>query len=379
MGLWPALGPAVAGHGLERVTLALPEVPVEAPVWAHLMAVASHERITGLLMSAILDGALPTTSEQAEEARLAHRASMVAALALEAALFGAAALLDEAGIDHRVLKGTGVAHLDYPDPALRSFGDVDLLVRSSQFDDAVGALVAVGHRRKFPEPRPGFDRRFGKGSCLVSPGGHEIDLHRTLAMGPYGVRIDVDDLWRRSSTFELAGRPFRALGPEERFVHACFHAALGDKTPRLASLRDVAQMQLARPLDLDLTRRLSSSWRADAVVARAVRMAGDVLGLEMDGPLARWAVGFSPDRRDRRALAVYAGATPTYAAKSFAAVRAIPGIRDKVEFVVTLALPDRRYLEQRNERPIRRWLRGLAQVFRARRPPGAGSRGRRAR
>ena len=154
MGPWPALGPAVAAHGLEGATLALPEVPVEPPVWAHLVAGAGHERITGLLVRAILDGALPATSEQTEEAGLAHRASMVAALALEATLVGAAALLEGAGIDHRVLKGTGVAHLDYPDPALRSFGDVDLLVRSSQFDDAVEVLVAVGHRRKFPEPRP---------------------------------------------------------------------------------------------------------------------------------------------------------------------------------------------------------------------------------
>ena len=86
----------------------------------------------------------------------------------------------------------------------------------------MNTLVAVGHRRKFPEPRPGFDRRFGKGSCLVSPGGHEIDLHRTLAMGPYGVRIDLEDLWRRSSSFGLAGRQFLALGPEERLsTHVC--------------------------------------------------------------------------------------------------------------------------------------------------------------
>jgi hypothetical protein len=366
MGPWPALGRAVAAHGLEGATLALPDVPVEPPVWWHLMAAARHERITGLLVRAILDGALPATSEQAEEAGLAHRASMVTALALEASLVGTAALLEGAGIDHRVLKGTGVAHLDYPDPTLRSFGDVDLLVRSSQFDDAVEVLVGVGHRRRFPEPRPGFDRRFSKGSCLVSPGGHEIDLHRTLAMGPYGVRLDLDDLWRRSSTFELAGRQFHALGPEERFLHACVHAALGDKTPRLASLRDVAQMQLARPLDLDLTRRLSTSWGADAVVARAVGMAGDVLGLEPDGPLARWAVGFSPGRRDRRHLAVYTGANPTSAAKSFAAVRAIPGFRDKAAFVYALARPDRRYLEQRHERPTRRWLRGLTQVLRGR-------------
>jgi hypothetical protein len=367
MGLWPPLAPAVAAHGLVGTRLALPDQPVPLPVWAHLMAVVRHERITGLLMSAILDGTLPRTPEQGAEAAQAHRASMVTSLFLEAALVQTAELLEEAGIEHRILKGSAVAHLDYPDPALRSFGDVDMLVRSSQFDDAVEALEAVGHRRKFPEPRPGFDRRFGKGSCLVSPEGYEIDLHRTLAMGPYGVKINLDDLWRRSSAFELAGRQFQALGPEERFLHACCHAVLGDNPPRLASLRDVAQMRLGRPLDEDLTRQFSSSWGVDAVVARAVQMAGDALGLEPHTPLANWAAGFPLTRTDRRSLAAYTGTTATYAGKSFAAVRAIPGMRDKAAFMFTLVVPTRRYLEQRQERPLRRWVRGLTEVLRLRR------------
>lgn len=361
------MGSAVAGHGLPGVRSTLPEEPLEPPVWAHLMQFARHQRMTGLLVSAILDQALPATAEQAEEAQRAHRAFMVTALTLEATLVKTAALLDEAGIEYRVLKGTGVAHLDYPYPWLRSFGDIDLLVRSSQYDHAVEALVAAGHRRNFPEPRPGFDRRFGKGSCLIGPGGHEIDLHRTLAMGPYGLRVHLDDLWRRSSTFELAGRLFQALGPEERFLHGCFHAVLGNSPPRLVPLRDVAQMQLTRPLDIDLIHFLSSSWGADAVVARAVRLAADALGLESDTPLTRWALEFTPDRRDRQSLAVYSRAAQSYAAKSFAAVRAISGIRDKAAFVFSLAFPNRRYLEQRRQTATRRWLRGLTEVRRSRR------------
>jgi hypothetical protein len=367
MELWPRLGRVVASYGLPGASSRIAESPAGPAEWGRLMAVVKHERITGLLVRSILDGALPATPEQAEEAEIAHRASMATALALEALLVGTAAMLDEAGIDHRVLKGTGVAHLDYPDPALRSFGDVDLLVRSSQFDDAVEALRDTGHRRKFPEPRPGFDRRFGKGSCLVSPSGYEIDLHRSLAMGPYGMRIRLDELWCRSSTFELAGRRFHALGPEERFIHACFHAALGDKAPRLASLRDVAQMHLARPLDLDLTHRMVSAWGADAVVACAVRMARDVFGLDTKNPLDHWAVEFQPGRRDRSFLAVYTGADPTYAAKSFAAVRALPGLRDKAAFVFALALPQRSYVEQRHRGRLQRWLRGVSQVRRTRR------------
>ena len=368
MGRWSPLLAAVAAHGLPG-TLALPDAPLDPSRWSGLLAATRNERITGLLVRAILDGALPATPEQSDEAGRAHRASMATALILEATLVTVGRLLGEAGVDYRVLKGPGVAHLDYPDPALRSFGDIDLLVPSTRFDLAVEALVAVGHQRRYPEPRPGFDRRFSKGSCLVSPDGPEVDLHRTLAMGPYGLRIKLDDLWHRSSIFELAGQQFHALGPEERFLHACFHAVLGDNPIRLASLRDVAQMQLARPLDVERTLRLSSSWEADAVVARAVKVAGEALGLAGNGTLTPWAAEFSPGRRDRRYLAAYLGPSATYAAKSLAALRAIPGIRDKMAFMVTLAMPDRRYLEARQEQPIQRWLRGLKQVLDARRPP----------
>ena len=56
-----------------------------------------------------------------------------------------------------------------------------------------------------------------------------------------------------------------ALAREERFLHSCFHAALGDNPPRLLALRDVAQVLLDGRLDLHLVRALAASWQADAV------------------------------------------------------------------------------------------------------------------
>lgn len=367
MGAGPALCPAVAGYGLPGTGLELPQVVVDDGVWAGLISRARHERVTGTLALAIADGALPVTDDQAGEAAVAHRSSMGVAVALERTLVRTAVRLGEAGIEVRVLKGPGVAHLDYPDPSLRSFGDIDLLVRSSQFDATVDLLVRSGHRRRYPEPRPGFDRRFGKGSCLVSPDGHEVDLHRTLALGPFGLSLRLDDLWQRSSTFSLAGQDLLALAPEERFLHACYHAALGNTTPRLTALRDVAQMLLCRPLDDQRVLDLSRAWGAEAVVARAVRLAWDLFRLEDRGTVAGWAVGYQPARRERRALAVYVDPGQTYAAKSFAAVRAIPGVRAKSSFVFALAFPRRRYLSAHEERVIRRWRRGAAQVLRSHR------------
>ena len=175
----PAAGPA--GRGGHDHVLGPPLVrPLDARlpdgVWTALLAHCRSQRVTGFLALAVREGALPTRPDQAKEADTAHREAMSTVLVLERLLLDTADLLTGEGIAVRALKGSSVAHLDYPAPELRSFGDVDLLVRSEQFDDAVAALGRAGHRRRFPQPRPGFDRRFSKGTSFVTDMGTEIDL-----------------------------------------------------------------------------------------------------------------------------------------------------------------------------------------------------------
>lgn len=367
---WPELARAVAGHGLPQAGVALPVGAPDDPAWDQLCRWAVAQRLSGLLAAAVVDGALDVDDDRRAQVARMHRSAMVGAIALERAMLRAVDVLVPVGIDYRVLKGTAVAHLDYADPSLRSYGDVDLLVRSEDLDAAIAALEGVGHVRRFPEPRPGFQRRFGKGNCLVTPEKMEIDLHRSLAMGPFGLTIVLDDLWARRSTFVLAGVEVPALALEERFLHACIHAALGDPIPRLSPLRDVAQMLLAPGLDGEKVRELSATWRIDAVVARAVGLAGGAFELPSGAhPLLEWARRFEPAARDRRSLRVYTDPGQTYAAKSFAALRAIPGIASKVAYLRALLFPARSYVAGRHAGRLRRWGRGLAQVLRPRLRP----------
>ena len=90
---------------------------------------------------------------------------MATVVLLERALGQGRDAPNESGVEHRVLKGSALAHLDYDDPALRSFGDNDVLVRSTQFDAAVAALTDRRAPRKFPEARPGFDRRSARAAA----------------------------------------------------------------------------------------------------------------------------------------------------------------------------------------------------------------------
>ncbi len=177
---------AVAGYGVPGASRAFPAEPLDDESWAGVLSAAHHHRLTGSLLAAIVGGALPTTEVQAHQAQAAHRSAMVRVLSLERELIAVVDLLAASEIETRVLKGAAVAHLDYRQPAQRSFIDLDILVRPVDIDRAVSVLVAAGFVRTLAEPRPGFDRRFDKGTTLVSPAGYELDLHRTFVLGPGG-------------------------------------------------------------------------------------------------------------------------------------------------------------------------------------------------
>ena len=270
--------------------------------------------------------------------------------------------LSTAGIAYRALKGPLLAHLAYPDPALRSFGDVDVLVGGASFDAAVDALARLGFRRHFAEPRPGFDARFAKGACLVRRDGMEVDLHRTLAPGAFGILLQRVDLFRRPvRTFRLGSHWITGLDAETVFVHACFHAALGNHPPRLVPLRDVVQLHTAG-LDAGAVIAMFTSARCESVCRRALDLVDAELGVHLEGPIPAWAAGQRPSRFDRWALQSYTSNDRSYAGQVAASIWAIPSLRDRFAYSAALAFPTREYARAHDRGYARRVVRGLRVV-----------------
>ena len=351
-------------HGTTaRSLLVKPLCPGE---WTALVRTVRHERMLGLLACAVADGAIATTDDQAAEVHDAHVAALCGDLVRERELIDLVGLLEGSGVDHRVLKGAAVAHLDYPDPALRSFADVDLLVRAEEWEEAIQVLRQAGWERQFAEPRPGFERRFVKGMVLTRPedGGTELDLHRTLALGPFGLTVRLEDLWADYEVLQVGGVRLRALATEERFLHACFHAALGDLPPRLVPLRDIAQMSLCGKLDLGRVVRHAESWRAEAVLVRAVELAWATLGLDPAAEMVTRVSSLQPSSSEVRALGTYLSSRRSYVGLCIAALRVIRSPSDKARYVAALAFPKRDFVAPRYRSRAARW-RVAARTLRA--------------
>jgi len=306
-----------------------------------LVELARSHKLTGPLLVAVDSGALCLPPEQVQRLVDEHEKLMLWCMRLETALLDVAEVFDRGGLsDFRVLKGGAAAHLDEPDPSLRYTSDLDLLVRSRDFDRAVAALAKAGAIRTHVEHRRGFDRRFGKGLTLNRPiDGVAVDLHRTLVQGPFSVRTDPDRLFDEPESFTVGGRTFLALPVVGRVLNSAYHAAVNGPIAPLRNLRDLAQY-LSRPdLGPEVVATEAARWRGEAVLERAVRLTLESLPVEI--PVwERWLESVEADPADRALL--LRGHRPSNWPVQWATLREM-SLRDRAALLFGVAVPSAEY------------------------------------
>jgi hypothetical protein len=359
---------AIAAYGLAGTFHTLPDRPLDDVAWADLRTHAREQRLTGLLNAAIDDFALPVTDEQREEALDDQTAAMAGALVLEDLLLSVVDDLNAAGIPSRVLKGCAVSHLDYRSPDHRIFGDLDLLVPSSHFDSAVELLARSGYVRPFTPPRPGWERRFGKGASFRAGDGREIDLHRTFCTGPMSVRMRLADIWSEpAEVYSLGGRALEALSRELRLMNAAYAAVLGDKVPPLPTLRDIAELALHPHLDTTQLLELARGWGGEAVLAAAMRSAWSELAIGDVTALSTWADHYRPSAAETRTLALYHTEGVTETARALATAQAIPNVLTRATYLWGLARANPQFASRSKRGPVQRVTHAVSSLRRIRR------------
>ena len=273
------------------------------------IAAARHDRITGMLAWAVEAGAVALPDGQRAQLDASWRQELATCVALEALIVRTSTMLEGAGVRHLVTKGAAVAHLDYPDPAIRTFGDVDLVIHPDEWHAGVDALIGSGFSRVAPALPFDFDHRYGKGATLLAPSGQELDLHRRFAIGRFGVTSVMEDAFENATTINLAARTIPVPSLEVRLLHACYHASLGGFR-RLRAFTDVARLATRPGIDLAATYTLARAWRAEAVVIAAIRETWRRLGLDDDHAAVAGARERQISRADARALRVFAEHRP---------------------------------------------------------------------
>lgn len=266
--LLPALA-HVASFGL-----ASPDRPaLDARYDEGLIGSLRASKITGLAQAAYRAGDLILDDEQATA--LAAAQTALAAVNLEIDALTLSALVDLGHEGLVVLKGMAHAHLEYSDPSLREYGDLDLYVERSRFEEVESWFAGRGFDRSFSVFAPAWASDFGK-SVMLSSGALEVDLHRNLSQGlALGVRPD--DVLAARTTIVIGGVVVPILEGPARLVHAAIHALGGSSTPPLTGLVDIAHMS-SDPRRVRASLELAKVWDVAGTLADAIAAAAGALG-----------------------------------------------------------------------------------------------------
>jgi hypothetical protein len=275
---------------LEIVRAGLPgAAPPPRDGWAdHLDAVLS-QGLAGLFSATAAAGMIDIDADMAGRLQRQLDAEAVRAVQLEGELLRLGPALEHLGAV--VLKGAVLAHAAYPDPLLRPYTDIDLLVPGDRINHAIAVLTTYGYQRTRPEPAPGYDARVGKAVTLQHPGGVVIDLHRTLAAGNAGEGIDVTEILAARRQVPIGSHTIPGPTWEAHLVECALHAVVGDGLTRPLSLRDVAEVTHHPSLDPGVAAELALRWRVAELVGLGLRAARDDLGLKLPNALAALAHG----------------------------------------------------------------------------------------
>lgn len=241
-----------------------------------LTEAASRHRVSAHLYTMARDVMPPGSSELAP-LKAAYTGAAMTHLRCSAELSHLASVLNPRAISWVVVKGPAVASL-YPDPALRTYGDLDVLVSRREFRTAVDLLESAGYALldrnwvRITEARAGELH-------LRTPYGGILDLHWALSFHETTrdyFRIDTDAILSRAIPMRGNGPTVLTADPEDTLIHLCVHACAsgGD---RLIWLKDI-ERAIARGVDWGEVIRRSAQWRCANAVALMVSRAHRVLG-----------------------------------------------------------------------------------------------------
>lgn len=263
--------------------------------WPALLSQARAEAVAGLLAAAVAARPeLPVPEEARDQLEIMRRAAAHRALTHALVLVRVLERLAATGVPALALKGPALSQTLYGDVGLRTFADLDVLVRPCDFLAARGTLLAAGFAYANQEVELVMRRGGGRiGEVLLAgPGGQPfVDLHWRVALGLSGREIPVGPLFAGSRDVELLGCRVRVPGERHQLLLAAMHGARHNAQTLEARISVAALARrvppAAWPAVLREAHRVGSHRAFVAVVAASCASVAVPVPSEVGGALAR--------------------------------------------------------------------------------------------
>ena len=252
--------------------------------WARLLVLAEEHGVEGLLAASLreLEGALvpPEIKQKIADRK---RAQTFFTLRLNAELFRLLEQFRSNGIDAVVVKGPVLAVQAYGDPAMRRYGDLDLLVRQRDIRRATELMSAAGFAPAVP--LSAIDAGKIPGQYLFSKPDSKliIELHNDFTLRYFPRRLPLEEFFARQVRVRVDGQEVPALPVEDELVLICIHGAK-HFWERLMWIADVAAL-VSRQTGMDWQRVAdsASAVNAERMLHTGLRLASDLLRMQLPG------------------------------------------------------------------------------------------------
>jgi hypothetical protein len=308
---WPALLLLAENHGVTQLLAARTQTrSAQFPPATTAGAILPAECAAAELLP-------PEIREALAERR---RAQLFYSLRMSAELFRLAQRFAAQQIAMLVIKGPALAAQAYGDASLRTYGDLDLLVRDADIAKATELMSGAGYQPQIPLCAIAANKIPGQYIFRQPEARLLVEIHNDRTMRYYPRPLPIDKIFARGVRAEIDGREIPAPSIEDHLVVICVHGAK-HFWERLMWIADVAAL-IARHPELRWEQAEQSAKDAGAetmlhgglLLARSLlaapvpanvltRAQGDGAARKMADQVSRWlpAAGENPPSLLRRA------------------------------------------------------------------------------
>jgi hypothetical protein len=258
--------------------------------WEYIESLAESHRLLPLLywqVNARRPGIMPPALTERFQQNLQHN------LLLTAELFHLLELLNRENIPAIPFKGPTLAVAAYGNLALRSFVDLDILVRPADIWRARDAMSAMGYKTSLelkPARRPAYLRAYDELLMRGAGGDPLIELHWAFVPPYFSVPLETAGFWENGERVLLGNRAVPALKPEDLLLALCLHGSKHCWT-HLGLIADVAWLVSKREMPWEELRARARQAGMHRMVLLALALASEVLEAPLAEPVARAVAG----------------------------------------------------------------------------------------
>ncbi|MBT8402023.1 MAG: nucleotidyltransferase family protein [Rhodothermia bacterium] len=224
------------------------------------------------------------------------------------------------GVESLTVKGVTLGALAYSPPHLRRSGDMDVLVRKSQYRTAAAELIALGYEPVVPDPvieyaavsTDEIEGLIETKTGLTFVGNQSpVDLHWTLddfpdpsrrSWFPFSSGLDPEAALMAPAVVEFQSVELKTLQLEDLVLYLCFHGAKHSWS-RLTWIADIAALSQKQTINWGVVYKKAVSTGSDRLVNVAVLLAVGLLGAKVPKDVLQKALDDLPARLASRLAA----------------------------------------------------------------------------